>query len=57
MRISTFFYPVKYLLNAGESGEISTIHMLLGIWSVEESTGHKIMATFGFDNEKAKELT
>ena len=30
--------------------------MLLGIWSVKESAGHRIMATLGFDDEKAKEL-
>lgn len=42
--------------NAGESGEITVSHLLLGIWSQEESAGHKIMATFGFDDEKAKEL-
>lgn len=30
--------------------------MLLGIWSVKESVGHKILAQLGFDDEKAKEL-
>lgn len=30
--------------------------MLLGIWSEKDSAGHKIMASLGFDDEKAKEL-
>jgi hypothetical protein len=41
---------------AGNGGEITTSHLLLGIWSEAESPGHKIMATFGFNDEKAKEL-
>ena len=41
---------------AGDSGEIPTSYLLLGIWSEVESPGHKIMATFGFNDEKAKEL-
>lgn len=40
----------------GEDGEITVTHIALGIWSVKESAGHKIMSTFGFDDEKAKEL-
>ncbi|GFZ15244.1 double Clp-N motif protein [Actinidia rufa] len=39
-----------------KSGEITVTCMLLGIWSVKESAGHRIMATLGFDDEKAKEL-
>ncbi|KAK3040110.1 hypothetical protein RJ639_027836 [Escallonia herrerae] len=41
---------------SGEPGEITVSHLLLGIWSEKESAGHKIMATFGFDDEKANEL-
>lgn len=41
---------------AGEDGEVTVAHMALGIWSVKESAGHKVMATLGFDDEKAKEL-
>lgn len=33
-----------------------TSHLLLGIWSEVESPGHKILATLGFDDDKAKEL-
>ncbi|XP_043717768.1 ATP-dependent Clp protease ATP-binding subunit CLPT1, chloroplastic-like isoform X2 [Telopea speciosissima] len=49
-------WAVDEKLKSGESGEITTTHLLLGIWSEEESAGHKIMATLGFDDEKAKEL-
>ncbi|VFR01937.1 unnamed protein product [Cuscuta campestris] len=40
----------------GGDGEITTTHLLLGIWSQEGSPGHKIMASLGFNNEKAQEL-
>lgn len=43
------------VLYADQSGEITTGHLLLGIWS-EESAGRKILATLGFDDEKAKEV-
>ncbi|WRX18330.1 Clp [Theobroma cacao] len=43
--------------SAGESGEITTTYLLLGIWSEKESAGYKILATLGFNDEKAKELT
>ncbi|KAF8379329.1 hypothetical protein HHK36_028763 [Tetracentron sinense] len=49
-------WAVNEKLKSGGSGEITTTHLLLGIWSEEESAGHKIMAAFGFDDEKAKEL-
>lgn len=31
-------------------------HLLLGIWAQKESAGHIVMATLGFNDEKAKEL-
>lgn len=31
-------------------------HLLLGIWSQEESAGRKILSTLGFNDEKAKEI-
>lgn len=40
----------------GDGGEITTAHILLGIWSEIESAGHRILATLGFNDEKAKEL-
>ena len=43
--------------NSGEIGEITTTHLLLGIWSEKDSAGHKILASLGFDDEKAKELS
>ncbi|URE28492.1 ATP-dependent Clp protease ATP-binding subunit [Musa troglodytarum] len=44
------------ILVEGEDGEITTAHLLLGIWSEKESAGHKILASLGFDDEKASEL-
>ncbi|KAL6181938.1 hypothetical protein ACLB2K_048585 [Fragaria x ananassa] len=38
------------------SGEITTSHLLLGIWYEVDSPGQKIMATLGFNEEKVKEL-
>ncbi|KAK1306531.1 Clp protease-related protein [Acorus calamus] len=49
-------WAVDEKLKSGEDGEITTAHMLLGIWSEKDSAGHKIMASLGFDDEKAKEL-
>ncbi|KAJ0977494.1 hypothetical protein J5N97_012968 [Dioscorea zingiberensis] len=43
-------------IKSGKDGEITPTHMLLGIWSEKESAGHKIMATLGFNDEKASEL-
>lgn len=44
------------LIVAGGIGEVMPAHILLGIWSEVESPGHKILATLGFTDEKAKEL-
>lgn len=49
-------WAVNEKLKSGEDGEVTVAHMALGIWSVKESAGHKVMATLGFDDEKAKEL-
>ncbi|KAM4073892.1 hypothetical protein ACB094_10G053400 [Castanea mollissima] len=49
-------WAVDQKLKSGDGGEITTSHMLLGIWSEVESPGYKIMATLGFNDEKAKEL-
>ncbi|KAB5573666.1 ATP-DEPENDENT CLP PROTEASE ATP-BINDING SUBUNIT CLPT2 CHLOROPLASTIC [Salix viminalis] len=43
-------------LKSGDSGEVTTSDLLLGIWSEVESPGHKILAVLGFNDEKAKEL-
>ncbi|XP_023552673.1 ATP-dependent Clp protease ATP-binding subunit CLPT1, chloroplastic-like [Cucurbita pepo subsp. pepo] len=48
-------WAVAEKLKSGQSGEITTGHLLLAIWS-EESAGRKILATLGFDDEKAKEI-
>ncbi|XVE57769.1 hypothetical protein DITRI_Ditri04bG0116100 [Diplodiscus trichospermus] len=50
-------WAVDQKLKSGGDGEITTTHMLLGIWSEVESPGHKIMAALGFIDYKAKELT
>ncbi|CAF2042727.1 unnamed protein product [Brassica napus] len=47
---------VNQNLKAGGAGEIMPAHILLGVWSEVESPGHKILATLGFTDEKAKEL-
>ncbi|XP_047327256.1 ATP-dependent Clp protease ATP-binding subunit CLPT2, chloroplastic [Impatiens glandulifera] len=50
-------WAVDEKLKSDENGEITTAHLLLGVWSQEESSpGHKIMASLGFTDEKAKEL-
>ncbi|GMH28077.1 hypothetical protein Nepgr_029920 [Nepenthes gracilis] len=53
---SALDWAVQQKLKSGDDGEITTTYLLLGIWAQEESAGHKILATLGFDNDKAKEL-
>ncbi|XVF13270.1 hypothetical protein REPUB_Repub08aG0194200 [Reevesia pubescens] len=50
-------WAVDQKLKSSDDGEITTTHLLLGIWSEVESPGHKIMAALGFNDAKAKELT
>ncbi|KAI3793074.1 hypothetical protein L1987_35687 [Smallanthus sonchifolius] len=49
-------WAINEKLKSGETGEMTPSHLLLGIWAQKESAGHKIMATLGFDDDKAKEL-
>ncbi|OMO97298.1 hypothetical protein CCACVL1_04610 [Corchorus capsularis] len=49
-------WAVDQKLKSGDDGEITTTHLLLGVWSEVESPGHKILETLGFNDEKAKEL-
>ncbi|KAM0023743.1 putative Clp, repeat (R) domain, Clp domain superfamily protein [Helianthus debilis subsp. tardiflorus] len=49
-------WAINEKLKSGEAGEVTTSHLLLGIWGQKESAGHKIMAMLGFDDDKAKEL-
>ncbi|KAI6696224.1 hypothetical protein NL676_016343 [Syzygium grande] len=49
-------WAVDVKLKSGKSGEITTTHLLLGIWSEKESAGHKILSSLGFTDEKAEEL-
>ncbi|KAL3834575.1 hypothetical protein ACJIZ3_009311 [Penstemon smallii] len=53
---SALDWAIEEKLKSGESGEITSSHLLLGIWSQKGSAGQKILAGFGFDDEKAKEL-
>ncbi|CAH9059690.1 unnamed protein product [Cuscuta epithymum] len=50
-------WAVDAKLKSGEDGELTTAYLLLGIWSQKESAGQIIMATLGFDDEKANELS
>ncbi|PAN50613.1 hypothetical protein PAHAL_9G532800 [Panicum hallii] len=50
-------WAVNEKLKSGEDGEVTANHLLLGIWSDKESAGHKILASLGFDDEKARLLT
>ncbi|KAL0913842.1 hypothetical protein M5K25_017332 [Dendrobium thyrsiflorum] len=49
-------WAVDEKIKSGEGGEITTTHMLLGIWSEKDSAGHKILVSLGFDDVKASEL-
>ncbi|EHA8588141.1 ATP-dependent Clp protease ATP-binding subunit CLPT1, chloroplastic [Cocos nucifera] len=49
-------WAVDEKLKSGDDGEITTTRMLLGIWSEKDSAGHKILASLGFDDDKANEL-
>ncbi|GKA97019.1 ATP-dependent Clp protease ATP-binding subunit ClpT1, chloroplastic-like protein [Tanacetum coccineum] len=49
-------WAINEKLKSGETGEVTASHLLLGIWAQKESAGHKIMATLGFDDDKAQEL-
>ncbi|KAD5316771.1 hypothetical protein R6Q59_031934 [Mikania micrantha] len=49
-------WAVDEKLKSGGDGEITTSHLLLGVWSEKEGAGYKIMAALGFDEEKAREL-
>ncbi|TVU47742.1 hypothetical protein EJB05_07351 [Eragrostis curvula] len=49
-------WAVNEKMKSGEEGEVTANHLLLGIWSDKESAGHKILASLGFDDEKASLL-
>ncbi|XP_048230538.1 ATP-dependent Clp protease ATP-binding subunit CLPT2, chloroplastic [Ricinus communis] len=49
-------WAVDHKLKSGNTGEVTTTDLLLGIWSEVDSPGHKVLATLGFNDEKAKEL-
>ncbi|GAB2222088.1 hypothetical protein Droror1_Dr00013287 [Drosera rotundifolia] len=41
---------------SGKSGEVTPTHLLLALWALEASAGHKILENLGFNDDKAKEL-
>ncbi|CAK8532443.1 unnamed protein product [Lathyrus sativus] len=43
-------------LKSGEEGETNVTHLLIGIWSQEESAGRKVLSALGFNDEKAEEI-
>ncbi|KAL6648461.1 hypothetical protein ACP70R_012685 [Stipagrostis hirtigluma subsp. patula] len=49
-------WAVNEKLKSGDDGEVTANHLLLGIWSDKESAGHKILASLGFNEEKASLL-
>lgn len=49
-------WAINEKLKSGETGEVTTTHFLLGIWSEKESAGYKVLSELGFDDEKAKEI-
>lgn len=50
------FLIIGIIGNAGNGGEITTTHVLLGVWAQQGSPGYKVLAALGFNDEKAKEL-
>ncbi|XP_058778238.1 ATP-dependent Clp protease ATP-binding subunit CLPT2, chloroplastic-like [Vicia villosa] len=49
-------WAVDKKLKSDDGGEVTTTHIILGIWSEVDSPGHKILSNLGFDDKKAKEL-
>ncbi|KAK6130144.1 hypothetical protein DH2020_036123 [Rehmannia glutinosa] len=49
-------WAIDEKLKSGENGEITTTHILLGLWQQKESPGHQVLVALGFDDDKAKEL-
>ncbi|KAK6935266.1 Clp, repeat (R) domain [Dillenia turbinata] len=49
-------WAVDEKIRSGDGGEITTTHLLLGIWSEKDSRGSKVLATLGFNDGKAEKL-
>jgi len=49
-------WAVDEKIKSGESGEVTTTHMLLGIWAQKGLAGQQILANLGFDDKNAEEL-
>jgi hypothetical protein len=53
---SFFILLMSSVLTSGEDGEVTANHLFLAIWSDKESAGHKVLASLGFDDQKASLL-
>lgn len=58
-----YFFPGAVILFlkcififAGEEGEVTTSHLLLGIWAQKESAGHKVLASLGVTDDLMEQL-
>uniref|UniRef100_A0A0C9S5K0 TSA: Wollemia nobilis Ref_Wollemi_Transcript_18946_1214 transcribed RNA sequence n=1 Tax=Wollemia nobilis TaxID=56998 RepID=A0A0C9S5K0_9CONI len=49
-------WAVDEKIKSGESGEVTTTHMLLGIWAQKGFAGHLILSSLGLNDEKINEL-
>ncbi|CAL5185051.1 unnamed protein product [Lathyrus oleraceus] len=49
-------WAINEKLKSGEEGETNVTHLLIGIWSQEESAGRKVLSALGFNDEKAEEI-
>jgi len=49
-------WAVDEKLKSGENGEVTTTHMLLGVWAQKGSTGQQILTNLGIDDTKVEEL-
>ncbi|KAG8382357.1 hypothetical protein BUALT_Bualt05G0068900 [Buddleja alternifolia] len=52
----TLDWAIDEKLKSGANGEITTSHLLVGLWRQEESPGRQVLAALEFSDEKAKEL-
>jgi len=49
-------WAIDEKIKSGESGDVTTTHMLLGIWAQKGYAGQQILANLGFDDKNAEEL-
>ncbi|GLJ26720.1 hypothetical protein SUGI_0520490 [Cryptomeria japonica] len=49
-------WAVGEKIKSGKSGELTPTDIVLGIWAQKGSAGERVLAAFGIDDEKLKEL-